>query len=427
MMKTRCLFMPGWGNSVMMKRRFSSAGLVLGPLMLLLAGCMPGAPKGRMDVAPVSFSQLLGWEGEDHTALVNMVRLECLRIAHLPAGTSLGGAVTLPYGRDMKDWKNVCVAASSVRSNRTEARQFFESWFQPYLVQQDAFYTGYYDPEVSASLTQGGEYQIPVYARPKDLLRGRDENGELEYGHWVNSVFRPYDDRATINSGSLEGKGLELAWLKSPVDLLFLQTQGSGRLRLPDGQQVFLGYDGRNGRPYVPIGRVLVKRGLMKSEDVDAQSIRDWLANNPDQVASVLEANPSYVFFRRTQRTADEGPTGGFGLPLTPQRSLAVDRRFVGYGMPVWVNISGKDAQGRFVTWSRMVFAQDTGSDIRGAARGDLFLGWGEKAARIAGDMKNHGQMMVLVPLPEAKQAGEQPVVGTATEVMAAGAGQTAR
>ncbi len=395
--------------------------------MLALAGCMPGVPTGKVGVTPVGFSYLSGWDHEDHTALLGMVKLECQRIAHLPEGAPLGGASTLPYGRQMKDWQNVCTAASAMQGgSATQARQFFESWFQPYLINQQAFYTGYYDPEVSASLTQGGEYQIPVYGRPKDLLRGRNEKGELEYGHWVNSVFRPYDDRATIDGGSLQGKGLEIAWLKSPVDLLFLQTQGSGRLRLPDGQQVFLGYDGRNGQPYVPIGRVLVQRRLMKAEDVDAQSIRDWLARNPDQAMSVLEANPSYVFFRRTQRTADEGPTGAFGLPLTPQRSLAVDKRFVGYGMPVWVDISGKDAQGRFVTWSRMTFAQDTGSDIRGAGRGDLFLGWGDRAAKIAGDMKNYGRMMVLVPLP-APGGGDVPQDGTVAGASAAGAGQTSR
>lgn len=399
----------------------------MAPLMLVLAGCMPGVPTGKVDVTPVGFSYLSGWEHEDHTGLFNMLKLECQRIAHLPEGAALGGASTLPYGRQMQDWKNVCTAVSTVQgSNGTQARRFFENWFQPYLVNKQAFYTGYYDPEVPASLTQGGEYQIPVYARPKDLLRGRNEKGEMEYGHWVNSVFRPYDDRATIDRGSLKGKGLEIAWLKNQVDLLFLQTQGSGRLRLPDGQQVFLGYDGRNGQPYVPIGRVLIQRKLMRAEDVDAQSIRDWLAANPDQARSVLEANPSYVFFRRTQRTADEGPTGAFGLPLTPQRSLAVDKRFVGYGMPVWVDISGQDAQGRFVTWSRMVFAQDTGSDIRGAGRGDLFLGWGDRAAKLAGDMKNDGRMMVLVPLPAAKDTGFQPA-GTVAGGVPAEAGQTTR
>ncbi len=411
----------------MIKRRVPFAGLMMAPLMLALAGCMPGTPTGKMDVTPASFSQLSGWEKEDHTALMSMMKLECQRIAHLPEGTSLGGALTLPYGRQVKDWQGVCTAASTIQgSDEVQSRRFFENWFQPYLVEKQAFYTGYYDPEVPASLTKGGEYQTPVYGRPKDLLRGSNNKGELEYGHWVNSVFRPYDDRATIDKGSLKGKGLEVAWLKSPVDLLFLQTQGSGRLRLPDGQQVFLGYDGRNGQPYVPIGRVLVQRKLMRAEDVNVQSIREWLAAHPDQVKSVLEANPSYVFFRRVDRTADEGPTGGFGLPLTPQRSLAVDRRFVGYAMPVWVDISGQDAQGRYVSWSRMAFAQDTGSDIRGAGRGDLFLGWGDKAAKIAGDMKNYGRMMVLVPLPISKDTGAVQPIGAAGAVSAGGA-QAAR
>ncbi|MUG04491.1 murein transglycosylase [Bombella sp. ESL0378] len=397
--------------------------LVMVPLCIALAGCMPGLPSAQMDVKPADYSQLSGWEREDHLQLFKMLAEECQRIDHLPAGTFLGGASTLPSGKNVEEWKGVCTAVKTGAVDQpAQARQFFEAWFQPYLITKQAFYTGYYDPEVPASLTKGGEYQVPLYRRPADLLHGRNAAGELEFGHWVDAVFRPYDDRATINAGSLEGKGLELAWLKSPVDLLFLQTQGSGRLRLPDGGELFVGYDGRNGRPYVPVGRILVRRGAMRAEDVSVKTIRAWLEAHPDQVKSVLESNPSYVFFRSVERKAGEGPVGGFGIALQAQRSLAIDRHFVSYGMPVWVEINDKGRDGQAVSWAHMTFAQDSGSDIRGAGRGDLFLGEGEKAATIAGDMKVYGRMFVLAPrlsLPNA------PNVGASTA--SASGGQTAK
>ncbi|MCX5613950.1 murein transglycosylase A [Bombella saccharophila] len=407
----------------MMKRSFPSISVVMFPLLVALAGCMPGLPSGKMDVTSAEYSNLSGWEREDHPRLIKMLADECQRIDKLPAGTFLGGARTLPSGQHVEDWRNVCAALADVQNgDDAQARQFFETWFQPYLVVKGAFYTGYYDPEVPASLTKGGAYQIPLYRRPKDLLRGRNANGELEFGHWVNSVFRPYDDRAAIDGGSLEGRGLELAWLKSPLDLFLLQTQGSGRLRLQDGGEMFVGYDGRNGQPYVPIGRVLVHKGEMRAEDVNIKNIRAWLEAHPDQVKPVLEANPSYVFFRPVERKAEEGPMGAFGVPLTAGRSMAVDRRLIGYGMPIWADMSGKGRDGQAVIWAQMTFAQDTGSDIRGAGRGDLFLGWGQEAANIAGNMKDYGRMFVLVPRTSLTLAPNVPA-GQAT----AGGGQTAK
>lgn len=376
-------------------------------MALSLAGCMPGAPSGKMAAGPVEFKDLVGWGQDDHVKLVSMVRAECQRMARLPAETFLGGTYSLPHGRRVRDWKGVCASVPNDRIKEADARRFFEAWFQPYQVVDQAFYTGYYDPEVEASLTRGGAYQTPVYQRPTDLLRGSDEDGELVFGRWVNSVFRPYDDRATIDSGSLEGKGLEIAWLKSPVDLLFLQTQGSGRLRLKGGRHVFVGYDGRNGHPYVPIGRVLIKRGYMKPEDVNAESIRAWLMAHPDQVQTVLEENPSYVFFRIVERSEQEGPLGAFGLPLTPWRSMAIDKRLVGYGLPIWVDTVMNNALGQSFNFQHTVFAQDTGSDVRGAGRGDLFVGWGRDAQLIAGNLKSHGKMVLFIPRPMAVPVGE--------------------
>ncbi|MXV36205.1 murein transglycosylase [Saccharibacter sp. EH611] len=373
-------------------------------LVMLLSACMPGVPSGDMDIHKVDFSHLSYWEQEQHQPLLSMVRTECRRLTQLAPNASLGGATSLPYGRKVSDWAGACRALpSSEQTTPEEARQYFETWFQPYLIQEPAFYTGYYEPQVEASLQRQGVYQYPLYRRPADLLRGRTDTGAVVFGHWVNSVFQPYDDRAAINAGALNGKGLEIAWLKSPVDVFFLQLQGAGRLHLPDGKMIRVAYDGRNGQPYNPIGRVLVERGALKTGEVTAESIREWLQTHPQDMLSVMEKNPNYVFFRKVERSPFEGPGGALGIPLTPQRSLAIDRALVPYATPIWVETSVKDQQGQMTPWKHLTFAQDVGTNIRGAGRADLFTGWGESAEAMAGDLKSPGRMILLLPRPSAR------------------------
>lgn len=369
-----------------------------------LSACMPGFQSGDMDVKKTDYSQLEQWPQENHQALLQMMQSECQRLLQLPSNTILGGATSLPYGRTVHDWINACHALPSVKNLTDEdAQRYFEVWFQPYSVTNKAFYTGYYEPQIEASLRRTGEYQYPLYRRPDDLLRGKTSTGQITFGHWVNSVFQPYADRAAINAGALEGQGLEIVWLKNPVDVFFLQLQGSGRLQLPNGDIVRVAYDGRNGHPYVPIGRILVKNGTLRSEDVTAENIRDWLLSHPKEMQSVMEKNPNYVFFRKVDLSADEGPEGAFGISLTPQRSIAVDRSLVPYAAPIWIETSIKDQQGQATPWKRMVFAQDVGTDIRGAGRGDLFTGWGRAAEEMASDLKSPGSMTLFLPHSDVK------------------------
>lgn len=251
------------------------------------------------------------------------------------------------------------------------AGSFFRRAFRPGAAVQ-AFVTGYFEPVIPARLQPGDGFSVPVLAMPPD----------------------PDHGRAAIMAGALAGRGLEIAWLADPVDLFFLQVQGSGRLVLPDGRHLRLGYAGRNGRPYTSLGATMAARGLIPADGVTADSIRAWLAAHPAQVAELLNLNDSYVFFRRLDLPDSAGPVGTAGVPLTPGRSIAVDPAHVPLGLPVWLSL---DADGGTV--ARLAVAQDTGSAITGAGRADLFIGTGDAAGRVAGRLRSHGVMVPLVPV----------------------------
>jgi membrane-bound lytic murein transglycosylase A len=270
-------------------------------------------------------------------------------------------------------------------------------------------FTGYYEVELHGSRRRSAHYAVPLLLRPPDLVmvelglfrpdwRGQRIAGRVEHGQ-----LRPYPTRAAIEDGALAHRGLEFLWVDDPVDAFFVQIQGSGRVVLDDGSVAQIGYDGQNGRPYVPIGRVLADRGALPRDAVTMQSIRAWLAAHPDQAQGVMNANPSYVFFRQLQ---GDGPIGAEGVALTPGRSLAVDRAFLPLGVPLWLDLADPAAPGGHLR--RLVVAQDTGGAIRGPVRGDLFWGYGDKAAARAGMMKDRGSYYMLLPRAvAARRAGE--------------------
>ncbi|WP_264593250.1 murein transglycosylase A [Sphingobium sp. B1D7B] len=290
------------------------------------------------------------------------------------------------------DWQTACAAAASW--SEANAREFFRRYFETVQVGDGkAFATGYYEPEIAGCRTRAAGCETPIYRKPNDLievdlglfsesLKGRRIRGKVQ-----GSSFVPYDDRAAITAGVLDGRGLELAYAVDPVELFFLEVQGSGRLRLPDGGIMRIGYAGQNGRDYTGIGRLMRDRGLIQIGSM--QDIMSWLRANPAQGQSIMNENKSYVFF---QELTGPGPLGALGVPVTAEVSVAADPTFVPLGAPVLLSLDRAEPNGLWI-------AQDTGGAIKGSNRFDTFWGAGERARGIAGGMSARGSALLLLPI----------------------------
>ena len=246
---------------------------------------------------------------------------------------------------------------------------------------QDALFTGYFEPELDGDLYPSARFQYPIYAMPP-----------------AAEEIRPWLTRREILDGEvMRDRGLEIAWVDDPVELFFLQIQGSGRIRLPDGSYLRVGYRGANGHDYRSVGVELVRRGVYEAHQVSADVIKNWVRRNPEDGRELLYHNPSYVFFREVSRVpADKGPLGAMNRSITTLRSVAVDPAYVPLGAPVWLEKDGKKPM------RRLMVAQDTGSAIKGTQRADVFFGTGDKAGRAAGRLRDPGRMMVLMPIQRA-------------------------
>jgi membrane-bound lytic murein transglycosylase A len=366
-----------------------------------LAGCAVTPPPAPAPAPPAlaqaSFSDLPGWGDDPLVQLLPAFRLQCRKLALLPPDAALGGTgLSAAYGGRAGQWADPCQAALALEPN-ADPHGFFERWFAPYSVTTAALVTGYFEPVVHGALQQGGAYQVPVLARPADLVSGteKDAEGRPVMGHLVAGALKRYFSRAEIEAGALGDAAHPLCWLTSPVDLFFAQVQGSARIELPDGGALRLAFDARNGRPYTPIGRVLSDQGAIAADQVSMQSIRAWLDAHPDQAKAVMDRNESYVFFRLApEADAGMGPPGALGVALTAGRSAAIDRRFVPLAAPLFVDSTVPDGR----AWRHLVLAQDLGSAIAGPARVDVFLGSGPVAAEWAGRMRQTGRLWLLLP-----------------------------
>ena len=303
-------------------------------------------------------------------------------------------------------WQAVCKQAAELTQTDNEAlRAFFEASFTPYQVfnpdgTSQGLITGYYEPRLLGSRVKTARFKYPLYAVPDDLLtidmselypqfKGMRLRGRLEGKRVV-----PYFDRADIDGGKGALVGRELFWVENAVELFFLQIQGSGRIELEDGSLVKVGYADQNGHPYVSIGRKLIDMGELKLEQASMQGIKNWAEQNPEKLAALLEANPSYVFFRELPDGLS-APLGALGVPLTNEYSIAIDPRTIPLGAPVFLSTTYPN---QAAPLNRLMLAQDTGGAIRGAVRADFFWGFGDQAGALAGRMKQRGQMWVLFP-----------------------------
>lgn len=392
------------------RHRFLSAPLLIaaGPLALLatvLSGCaqipsqpVTSAPPRAVEVElqKVSFTELPGWSGTDRKAAYQAFMRSCGEIAKRKADQPAAG----PYAASNSEWQAVCRDASV---NTMPPDSFFTAAFVPFRLQisgANALFTGYYEPEIAISRQKNAEYHTPVYGMPSGLvsvdlgLFREKYKGERISGLVENGKLLPLPDRAAIEENGLKNAPV-LAYASDPVTLFFMHIQGSGRGVLPDGTQLRLAYAGQNGYPYVAIGKVLADEGAIAREAVSAQTIRAWLKSHPDRATAVMQANPSYVFFREEKiGNPALGAKGAEGIPLTAGASIAIDPRFHPYGLPVFIATTRPDG----TPWNSLFIAQDTGGAIRGAARADLYLGFGAEPEELAGQMKQPGIMYVLLP-----------------------------
>ena len=364
-------------------------------VIVVAAACVsvpqPPGPE-RASYAPASFSDLPGWR--------EAVLEPSLR-AFVAGCPRLGDALA-----------RACAAAPAAY-DEAAARQFFESHFTPYalvssLGAQSNLITGYYEPIIAGSRTPSAANRYPVYGLPEDqvVVDLADVNPELRSlrlrGRLEGRRVVPYYSRAEIEARGARLAAPVIAWTADPVELFFLQVQGSGQVQLDNGQRIRIGYADQNGHPYRSLGRHLVERGEMALEQASMQGIQSWAAANPQKLQEALNANPSYVFFRELE-PQENGPVGALGVALTAQYSLAVDRRYVPLGAPVWLSTTWPLSEQRL---ERLMAAQDTGGAIRGVARGDFYWGTGSEAGTFAGRMRQQGRMWLLWPKGEPLPAG---------------------
>ncbi|MEY1557099.1 murein transglycosylase A [Yoonia sp. R2331] len=329
---------------------------------------LTGAAVAEPNYTFLSFDELDGWAADDHAAALSVFAETCGDIPRT-------------------DWQRLCAFAK----DGPAARDFFETFFQPVLIEDGdpMLFTGYFEPEIAGDLGRSEAYAHPIYRLPDDLVEGQ-----------------PYLTRREIEENeALAEKGLEIAWLADPVELFFLQVQGSGRIRLPDGEVIRVGYAGKNGRDYSSVGAKLVERGAFAAHEVSADAIKGWVKDNPEEGRELLWQNDSYVFFREVNEIPSEkGPLGAMNRSITTLRSIAVDPSITLLGAPVWIEKDGDDPM------RRLMIAQDTGSAIKGAQRADIFFGTGPEAGRQAGNIKDGGRMVVLMPVEYALSKVTEPL-----------------
>ncbi|HZC95873.1 MAG TPA: MltA domain-containing protein [Bradyrhizobium sp.] len=354
--------------------------------------------------APLAWSDISGWNDDDHLAAYKAFRTSCKPIAAQhglpPESKALGVSLRDP-----------CRIAKTLElSDGARAKAFFEAYFLPLRISRlgegEGFVTGYYEPVIDGSRTQTDVYNVPVYRRPSNLfVRGTTQSsvGLPNKGQVFRKIGRrklvPYYDRAEIEDGAIAGRGLEICWLKNQTDLLFSQIQGSARVRLEDGSTVRINYDAHNGYPYTPVGRILIDRGIIPKEAMSMQKIREWMEQNPDGAKELRRQNRSYIFFREVPLSDKDEAVGAQGVPLTPGRSIAVDKSLHVYGTPFFIEgelpIESEQSKTPF---RRLMIAQDTGSAIVGPARADLYFGAGVDAGKISGRLRHNMRFVILVP-----------------------------
>ncbi len=348
-------------------------------LLLLCAACGDVPEAKRFSTHEKDYAHLPGWADDNHAEALDAFLTSCPLMAAREREPSSASKL----GVKPALWRSLCEDGLHAKGNRAKAREFFERRFLPVEVEEggkpQGLFTGYYVPLLHGSLKKQGDYIYPVYAPPPEL-----------------ATQKPYATRAEIEGGKLKGRGLEIVWVDDPVMLFFMHVQGSGRIRLTNGKDLYLGFAGKNEQPYVSLGKVVGDEGLLPKDKIDFFTLRQWLYDHPKQAAKIMQRNTSFVFFTPREHS---GPIGAAGAVLTPGRSLAVDNAYIPYGLPLFLTTElPTPPHGAPEPFNRLMIAQDTGTAIRGAVRGDIFFGSGKKAEYFAGNMKGRGSYSLLIP-----------------------------
>jgi membrane-bound lytic murein transglycosylase A len=368
----------------------------------------------QMRLTPVSYADLPGWRASDPRAALRALARSCAAMEKEPATQPMGGK---GYAGTVADWRDVCHSVPQGEVSASHARAFFESWAVPVAISSggdpNGTFTGYYEPQIRGRRTRYGAFQVPVYATPANLvsvdaglfvddLAGRHFTGCVDGHKLIKCPARSEIDAAGLSKAKI------LFYADDPIDLFFLQIQGSGRVRFDDGTMARVNYDGQNGQPYTAIGKTLIGMGVPR-DGMSMQVIRKWLIDHPRDAKRVMETDKSFIFFREEPiHDASEGAPGSEGVALTPGASLAVDMKLHPLGAPMFVAATRPDAEPRRPDhpFDTLMMAQDSGGAIKGAVRGDVFWGFGGDAESIAGRMKSGGKLFVLLPKALAAKLG---------------------
>lgn len=390
-------------NKKMLKKFFLALSVLLIITLFIIGNAYYEGKFGQhYSFSQTNFQQLTNWQQDNHLAALNSFQISCNDILKQNPNISFSKN---SLGGKTKDWQKICIAAKLLNNpSQNDAKLFFEKWFVPFHITNNynpkILFTGYYLPLLHASYQNDEHYKVPVYSVPSDLIEVKLKHFKQEYqtkkslyGQLQGNKILPYPDRAAINQGVIDKTAKIILWANNAVDLFFLQIQGSGLVQLPDGQQLILGYAGSNGRPYTAIGNFFIKHKIFTKETVSMQTMRSWFEQHPEKVNEVLNKDQSYIFFRLLNQN---NPIGSERVSLTPGRSLAVDTHLFPLGAPIWVATSIPTSNGK-TDLNRLFIAQDTGGAIVGM-HCDTYWGAGDQAAYIAGNLKNKGQLWVLLP-----------------------------
>jgi membrane-bound lytic murein transglycosylase A len=366
-------------------------------------------PLSQSTYAPATFADLPGWDGDDHLAAWKAFIASCKPVLAAARGGAKAGPNPAPQALLDVCERALLMVSAGPKQTKAGARAFFESYFAPHSVQHsepEGLLTGYYEPLVQGARQPGNGFTTPVYKRPSDLVNvvAESERGakSAQFTHMrkTDDGLQPYPTRAEIEQGALQGQNLELMYFRDPVDVFFMQIQGSARIELPDGKKVRITYDGKNGYPYTSVGRALIDNGTFTPETMSLKSLSSWLKADRQRGEQAMWQNQSYVFFRELDGVEAEGAMGVLKIALQPGRSLAVDTAFHSIGMPIYVMLPAlTHASANPSGFERLMVAHDVGSAIKGPERGDIFFGSGDKAGRTAGVTKHPGKFFVLLPV----------------------------